>query len=104
MKKIELLSIKQCIKNGAYSVTLHSYGTSSMGYLVNYRLTIKDPVHVSAFNRSKYFICFSSKAWYVVKYEGAFYNHHFLSKYAVYDEEIESVFLGSRERLSELLR
>lgn len=104
MKKVELLSIKESVKIGLYDVSLHSYGTSSMGYLVNYKLTIKNENHINFFGRSVYFICFSSKSWYVVKYEGAFYNHHFLSKYSVYDEEIESVIYGSRERLSELLR
>lgn len=103
MKKLELQSIKKCVKNGSYEITNHSYGTSSMGYLTNYKITINDKEHEKQFNRKIYYICFSSKSWFKVKNEGVFYNNHYLSKYEKYDKEIEAVLFGDNEALSEKL-
>ena len=103
MKKNELNSIKQCVKNGEFRISPHSYGTSSAGYLVNFELYITSKEHRSTFNRDVYYICFSSKTWYKVKYEGVFYNEHFLAKYKQYDDEIESVLYGDCKVLSEKL-
>ena len=103
MKKLELESIKQCVKNGDFSISRHSYGASSMGYLVNFRLDINDPKHHQAFNRQVYYVCFSSKNWYVVKYEGVYYNFSYHAKYKQYDEKIEAVIFGDKVVLSEKL-
>lgn len=103
MKKTEFLSIKECVKSGQYEIINHSYGTSSMGYLTNYKLIINNKEHENKFNRKVYYICFSSKSWFKVKHEGVFYNNHFLPKYEQYDKKIESVLFGSDEVLSEKL-
>jgi len=102
MKKFELQSIKEAVKQGDYIITLNSYGTSGSGYLVNYRLEIKDKTHQNRFNRQTYFVCFSAHTWYKVKYEGVSYNFRWLDKYAQYDNEMEAV-IHDRVRLAEAL-
>ena len=57
-KNQNFLSIKECVKNGQYEITNHSYGTSSMGYLTNYKITINNKEHENKFNRKIYYICF----------------------------------------------
>lgn len=103
MKKSEFLSIKKCVKYGQYEIIGHSFGTSAMGYLTNYKLIINDKDHEKQFNRKVYYICFSSKSWFKVKHGGTFYNNRFLLKYVQYDKKIESVLFGDSEVLSEKL-
>ena len=103
MKKIELQSIKECVKNGDFSISHHSYGTCSAGYLVNFKLLITSKEHQNKFNRSVYYIGFSSRAWYVVKYVGVFYNYHYNEKYKQYNDKIEAVIFGDKVVLSEKL-
>lgn len=103
MKKDEFLSIKEAVKNNQFTVALHSYGTSSSGYLLNYTLWISNKPHEYIFGQTEYYLCFSSKKWYKVKKNGVVYNWNYLEKYRKYDEEIESVLFGNNELLSELL-
>lgn len=103
MKKLELESIKRIVAQGNYRITPHSYGTSGMGYLVNYKLVINDVDHIKKYNRQVYYICFSSKNWYKVKYTGTYYNNRFLEKYAYYDEKIEGVIYGDNKTLASKL-
>ena len=103
MKKIELQSIKECVKNGDYTISQHSYGTCSAGYLVNFELIITSKEHQNKYNKAVYFVCFSSHAWYVVKYVGKFYNNNYHAKYRKYDLDIEAVIFGDKVTLSEKL-
>jgi len=99
MRKNELKSIKEIIENGDYTISHHSYGTCTAGYLVNFKLTVNNKEHENTFNRSVYFLGFSSRGWYVLKYEGVFYNNHYNDKYRKYDEEIEAVLFSKNNAL-----
>ena len=102
VKKQELQSVIECVKNGQYLYDQHSYGAWGAGFITNYRIVITNNEHSKKYNRVCYWILFSARGYGKVSLYGSTYNRSWYDKYDYYDKKVYDI-VKNGELLSQYL-
>lgn len=91
VKKQELQSVIECVKNGEYLFTQHSFGAWGAGYITNYRIVITNNEHAKKFGRIHYYVLFSARGYGKVSLYGSNYNRSWYDKYNYYEAKVHDI-------------
>ena len=102
VKKQELQSVIECVKNGEYLFTQHSFGAWAAGYIVNYEIRLSNTEHMAKYGRIHYYVLFSARGYGKVSTYGSTYNGSWYDKYDYYDKKVYDI-VKNGELLSQYL-
>lgn len=102
IRKNELQSVIECVKNGDYIYSQYSYGAWSAGYITNYQIEILDAEHIRKYGRCIYWVLFSARGYGRVLTYGRTYNRSWYDKYEYYDNKVLEI-MRDGETLSRYL-